>query len=49
MNAVPTRVRASHHFWGLGKGVMNMVLPVSKYMVGKQMRLRINIHVSLSS
>jgi hypothetical protein len=49
MNAVPTRVRASHHVWGLGKGVMDVVLPILKHLAGKQIRLRLHLHVSLTS
>jgi hypothetical protein len=49
MNAVPTRVRASHHVWGLGRDVMNVILPAFKHMAGKQIRLRIHLHVSLAS
>jgi hypothetical protein len=48
MNCIPAKVKAIHICTGSGKSVTELVLPVLKQMAGKEMRLRFNLHVSIS-
>jgi hypothetical protein len=43
---VPLKMKAMHVFTGSGKTVLEQVFPVLKQIIGKELRLLTNIHVS---
>ena len=44
MEAIPVTVRAVHMCGGPGSSVMSIVMPIMKFMFGKHMRHRTQIH-----
>jgi hypothetical protein len=43
---VPAKLKGFHMITGSGKSVVELMLPLTKQMAGKEIRLRFRLHVS---